>query len=105
MKKGQTLNPTGRPKSPDWVKQAFRDMTPLAMSVLRAVLDGTDTEAKTADRLKATDMVFDRTLGKPLQQVNTSATVTGRIDTSKLSKAEKDVLSRLALAEIDENTD
>lgn len=105
IQKGHNPNPTGRPKTPEWLKDGFKGLTPLAFAALRAVLDGMDTEAKTSDRLKATDMVFDRTLGKPLQQVKSEVTMTDRVDTSKLSAAEKDVLARLALGEIEENVE
>lgn len=93
IKKGEVRNPSGRAPVPDWAKQGFKSLTPLAMEALKAVLDGTDTDAKTSDRLKAADIVFDRTLGKPMQQIISKTTVSERkVDLSGMTKEQIDLL-------------
>ena len=101
IKKGQVLNPTGRPKTPESVKQAFSGMMPLALDALRNILNGTDTDARPVDRLKAADMVFDRNLGRPLQAVDMKGEIKSQIDVKKLTTAQMDALTDLAILGID----
>lgn len=97
-----TLNPLGRPKTPEWAKLAMHELTPFAIQCLRNVLDGTDEQAKASDRIKASELVLDRNFGKPLQSINVE-TPPRFIDTSTLSKDEQDVLAKLAIGLLAEN--
>jgi hypothetical protein len=93
-KPGMTNNPNGRPKTPESVKLAFAGMMPLALEAMRAILDGSDTEARASDRIKAADIVFDRNLGKAVETVNMESQV-NYVDTSKLTQEQKEAIARL----------
>jgi len=70
---GQVLNPGGRPKMPDRYKELLRGkLTDLSLKVLEDVLDGTDEDAKTSDRVRCVEIVMDRSWGKPVQAVDLS---------------------------------
>lgn len=75
----------GRPKMPEHIKKAFQGpLTELSMSVIRNILDGTDEDAKASDRLKASEMVLDRSWGKPVQAIE--ADVTAEIGVHHIGK-------------------
>jgi hypothetical protein len=68
---GNNANPTGRPKMPDSLKQAFRGkLTDLAVKALESILDGSNVDAKPSDLIKASEIVMDRAWGKPVQEVD-----------------------------------
>jgi len=93
---GKSGNPNGRPKTPESVKLAFSSMMPLALAAMRKILDGTDTDAKASDRIKAADIVFDRNLGKAVETVNMESQV-NYVDTSKLTDEQKEAIARIGL--------
>jgi hypothetical protein len=70
IQKGQVLNPTGRPKIP----QELRDMAKAACpeAILIAVRIMKDEEEATRDRLKAVEIVLNRGYGTPMQSVELS---------------------------------
>lgn len=66
FKPGQSGNPRGRPKMTDAEKDVLAEIKSLAADVpdkLRALLDGKKTPA--AVKLKAIELILDRTYGKP----------------------------------------
>ena len=71
FKPGQSGNPSGRKKIPNDIKQAFRELTPIATQKLREIIESPDT--KDADRIRAIEIVYDRHLGKPVQAVDLDA--------------------------------
>lgn len=76
---GQTANRGGRPRRLQEFTELAQQHTPEAFEAVLDVLR--DPEAKTADKLKAADMILDRGLGKPLQanQVEIDADLNGRL--------------------------
>ena len=76
FKPGQSGNPNGRPKQTAEQKdamQAIRDLAPEAARVLHNML--TDAETPAAQRLKAAEMILERTYGKPEAKVAMDAKV------------------------------
>jgi hypothetical protein len=85
IKKGHTLNPLGRPKgSISWntlinkvvegkitVKEAgkIKKMTKGNIMVMELIKMALDPKGKPSDRLKAMEIIFDRTEGKAIQKV------------------------------------
>lgn len=60
----------GRKKLPEELRTAFRAEGPRALDVLVAVM--TDPEARTADRIRAAEIILDRGYGRPAQAVEVS---------------------------------
>lgn len=94
FQKGNTLNPGGRPKrSPEetakWI-EACKGNREILVQIR-------DTATKDADRLRAIEILEDRTYGKPVQQVDADVTTHEpvTVDTSKLSDEQKKLLSSL----------
>ena len=58
----------GRPKMPDEMKQAFKDLTPAALAALAKIVN--NEEARDADRIRAAEVILDRGWGKPTQAVD-----------------------------------
>ena len=73
-KPGYTGNPGGRPKMSEAHKIAFKELSDLAVENLRAILNGSDSTAKSSDRIKAAEVVLDRHLGKPVQAIEAEIT-------------------------------
>lgn len=61
--KGKSGNPGGRPKTDPKVKAMFDKRVPVAIKAIDAALAGDDIDVA----LKAAQIVFDRSMGKPLQ--------------------------------------
>ena len=68
---GQSGNPSGRPKVPEEVKEAFRAATGDACRVLCEIVN--DFSAKDSDRIRAAEVILDRAWGKPVQAVDVDA--------------------------------
>lgn len=71
FKPGQSGNPSGRPKKTPEQKdalQAIRDLAPQAAEELAKILRGEDTPI--AAKIKAIDMILERTYGKAEATVN-----------------------------------
>ena len=66
--KGQSGNPSGRPKTPDEIKEMFALKTPDAVKKLIEMIDNETTPPQV--KLSAIKEVLDRTLGKPMQDTN-----------------------------------
>ena len=67
IKPGQVLNPTGRPKTPDEVRQKLKDALGDAVDRLIELSKNAD---KDSVRYQATQDLIDRVLGKPTQPLD-----------------------------------
>ncbi len=91
FKPGVSGNPSGRPKIPQEVKDAFREHTMDAKNVLVEIM--MDQSQKGGDRVRAAETVLNRGWGTPEQAVSINgALATVPIDTSKLSDKQQDAL-------------
>lgn len=69
-KQGQSGNPGGRPKKPEWLKGKGEE----ALKAVYGIL--IDPKTKTSDKLLAAKMIVEYDLGKPIQkQENTNLNV------------------------------
>lgn len=71
FKPGQSGNPSGRPRIPEEVKEAFRAASGDACRVLCDIVN--DFSAKDSDRIRAAEVILDRAWGKPVQAVDVDA--------------------------------
>jgi len=70
IKKGQVLNPGGRPKIPEEVVEMCRAASPRAISELIAVFD--DEQARPGDKIRASEAILNRAWGSPRQAIDLS---------------------------------
>lgn len=97
--KGVSGNPGGRPKMSPEQRAAFTELSELGINSLRSIL--TNPEAKDADKIKASEVAFDRAWGKSVQAIDANINDVPRlIDTSKLTKEQRDALTAIALDEL-----
>lgn len=89
--KGYCGNPSGRPRIPEEVKEAFREFTLEARNTLVEIMK--DKEAKAGDRVRASEVILNRAWGTPEQSVAVSGGLaTANVDTSKLPQEKQDAL-------------
>jgi len=74
IQKGQVLNPGGRPKIPEDIKEAARAASPKAIQVLVSIME--NEEANQGERIKAAIAILNRAYGTPAQSVE----ITGKED-------------------------
>ena len=65
FKPGQTGNPGGRPKTPEAFKELARSNSMEALETAITIMKSKKT--KSSDRLKAVEIVLDRSWGRPVQ--------------------------------------
>jgi hypothetical protein len=66
VKGAPSPNPSGRPKTPDEIKEMFRLRTPEAVAAVFQILNS--QKSTKMEKLKAADIILDRGLGKPRQE-------------------------------------
>ena len=88
FKKGQSGNPSGRPKEVGHVKELAKQYTDAAIKTLASIMS--NDEAPPAARVKASECLLDRAWGK----AESNANVTVNRDVKELSTAE--ILAALA---------
>jgi hypothetical protein len=67
IQKGQVLNPGGRPKIPEDVKEACRAASIEAVEILLSLMRSEDTNA--GERIKAATTILNRAWGTPPQSM------------------------------------
>jgi hypothetical protein len=70
IQKGQVLNPTGRPKIPEDIKDACKAASIEAIGILLSLMRSEDTNA--GERIKAATTILNRAWGTPAQSVEIS---------------------------------
>jgi hypothetical protein len=98
FEKGQSGNPTGRPKVPDEVKALLKANTLPAVNTLITIMS--DKKAKHADRIRCAETVLDRVYGKAAQPIVgdnefDAINIAAKRDLSKLSDEELKLLAGL----------
>jgi hypothetical protein len=88
FQKGQSGNPSGRPKIPPDIKAAFESHLPEAIAVLGKALKGKDERL----RVMAAVHITERVLGKPMQNLN------AKVENLDMGAAHLDALRGLSLA-------
>lgn len=90
------LNPSGRPKVDTELARAARELSPLALQVWEKTMkDYLDGNGSAADAIRAASDSMSRGFGKPPEYVLTAeleAPTGGRLDPSKLTKDELDLM-------------
>lgn len=91
--KGVVLNPAGRPKIPEDVKETLRAATPRAAQVLVELLEARDPKI----RLQASSIIMDRVYGKATQQVDVQVTDVAKVHLQALQEINARKAKRLEL--------
>lgn len=96
--KGQSGNPSGRPKMPEDLKKSLKEGAAEAVKIWRDIQN--DETASKRDRLKAGELLMAYGYGKAVQPVEVDGDVTSRVvDTSKLSPESQDAIVSLLAVE------
>ena len=94
FKPGVSGNPGGRPKMPEELREAFEKASQEALRTLIEVM----RTGKGMERVKASEIILDRSYGKPVQQVDAKVDATVKpINTDNLNPKEKELLASLAI--------
>lgn len=104
FKKGQSGNPSGRPKIPDDIKAMLKGATPDACRLLCETIN--NPNEKTELRVKCAEIVLDRVYGKPQQSVDLQADIDATANVSmiegmSLAKRKKALDAALKIYESD----
>ena len=91
--KGVSLNPAGRAKIPEEVKETLRAATPRAAQVLVELLEAKDPKL----RLQASSIIMDRVYGKATQQVDVQVTDVAKVHLQALQEINARKAKRLEL--------
>ena len=67
FKKGVCPNPSGRPKMPTEMRDAFKSLAPESLEVLRKIMQS--EEARDNDRIRAIEIILNRGYGTPVQSI------------------------------------
>jgi hypothetical protein len=67
FRKGVCPNPSGRPKMPDEIREAFRALAPESLEALKRIMQSEDT--KDNDRIRAIEIILNRGYGTPVQSI------------------------------------
>lgn len=73
FEKGKSGNPSGRPKIPDELKSRLKDICPEVVQFWYDTLK--DPEAKLNERIKVSELIFERAYGKAPQSLDVNANV------------------------------
>lgn len=99
---GQSGNPSGRPKVPTDIKEAFRVLSYRSVEVLAGLL----SSSKEAIRAKAAEVILDRAWGKPAQMQDISLDVVSGLDVRAQVRSillERDADARRELKDADQH--
>ena len=77
----------GRPKVPDEIKQATRELSLEAIKTLAAVMRGAKT--RPAEKIRAAEVILNRAWGTPTQSVELTGKDGGPLETASLAPAER----------------
>jgi len=80
FKKGQSGNPSGRPKTPDW----FKEHTPEAMAKILSLLNSDDDKVA----LQSATLILAYSLGRPTEHVQVTD-VTDRAEILRSRRAKR----------------
>lgn len=95
--KGKTGNPGGRPKRTAEELQRWKAASEKNLAILENIRDNS---CKDTDRLRAIEIIEERTYGRPVQAIEASIENEVRnVDTSKLTEDQKSALVDLALTQ------
>ena len=78
-KKGQTNNPGGRPKIQEELKAKFKGMTHEVFEFWQTTMRDEDADMK--NRIKCSENIMDRAIGKAIQTIEADVESTTRIIT------------------------
>jgi chromosome segregation and condensation protein ScpB len=97
-KKGQSGNPSGRPRDIEGARALIRERGPELLRRTLAIALGEDADAKTADQLRAQEVCYSYWLGKPSQAVELTFGDEGaEVLRATLERMRKDPLSAAAM--------
>lgn len=97
-KKGVSGNPSGRPKTPEEVRDAFRAASAQAVRVLVDIMANGKSEQT---RVKAAEVVLDRAYGKAVAQVDVRVADVGAMHLQLLEEIRARRQERIGQAPID----